>query len=139
MAGDSVFARLGLGGKNPEQLYTIAREKAIAKDFATAQIIARKLLRDAPNYHDARALLGRTYSWQNKFDDARVVLKDLVERAPNYSDGWSALIDVQFWSGHDKEALALANEAVKRFPTDPDLIAHQKKVSDALRAAGKSK
>ncbi|MBI3567990.1 MAG: sulfatase-like hydrolase/transferase [Gemmatimonadetes bacterium] len=137
-AADSAFATLGLAGKNPEELFAIARTKALAKDYATARVIARKLLRDAPNYHDARALLGRTYSWDRQFDEARTILTGLVSRAPDYVDGYSALIDVEIWSGRREAALALADNALKRFPRDAALLAQRSRaLAMPARAAGR--
>lgn len=134
---DSAFATLHLEGKNPEELYAIARAKALGKEYDAARIVARKLLRDSPNYHDARALYARTYSWNRQFDEARAILTDLVKRAPEYSDGHSALIDVEIWSGHGDAALALVDAALKRFPGDKDFLAQRARALDLKARAAR--
>lgn len=132
-AADSAFAALELTGRSAEALYALARAKALAGQYEPARIITRKLLRDAPNYHDARALLGRTYSWNRQFDEARTILTDLVRRAPEYEEGHSALIDVEIWSGHGEAALAAVNLALTRFPGDAGLLGQKARALDLVR------
>jgi len=119
---DSAFHALGLDRVTPEQAFARARELAAQRDYDTARLIARRLLRDAPSYHDARALLGRTYSWEQRFDDARKVLDDLVHRAPAYADGIAARIELDVYEGHADAALSAANQALAAFPRNPSLL-----------------
>src|SRR5262249_37441238 len=62
-ADDSLVAQLNLSGSTPEDQLRLARVRAEAKDYETARAILRRLLRRTPSYHDARALLGRSYAW----------------------------------------------------------------------------
>ena len=73
-------------------------------------------------FHDARALLGRTYGWQRRFDEARPILEDLVRRAPGYVDGYVALIDITIWANHGDSALTLADQTVTKFPRSAPLL-----------------
>ena len=132
-AADSAFAALGLTGQTPDSALRVARTHALARDYVTAQLIARKLLRDAPNHHDARALLGRTYAWQRKFDEARPILTELVRRAPDYLDGRLALIDMDIWSGQSRVALTDIAAALQRFPGNADIAARQRRALDLAR------
>jgi lipoteichoic acid synthase len=129
-AADSAFATLGLSGKNADELYTIARTRAMAGDYRTARTILGKLLSDSPTSRSARTLLGRTYSWNHEFDEARRILTDLVRRSPEYEDAHSALIDVELWSGRGDAALAAVSAALRRFPDSKDLLAQKARAVD---------
>ena len=120
-AGDSLWRALGLAHVTPESAFAVARGVAFARDYARARTLLRRLLRDAPSYHDARALLGRTFGWENAFDSARVVLDDLARRAPNYEDGIVARADLERWAGRPARARAIADSGLKRFPGDTAL------------------
>ena len=119
---DSAFHALGLDVVTPEQAFTRARDLAAQRDYEGARLVARRLLRDAPSYHDARALLGRTYSWEGRASEARAILDDLVRRAPGYADGFAARISEDVFEGHGEEALAAAERALATFPGDPSLL-----------------
>ena len=132
---DSAFAQLALGDTVPEALFAIARSAAVSGQYDRARVILEKLLRDRPGYQDARALYGRTFAWQRRFDDARPILLDLVLRAPDYADGYSALVDVELWSGNATAALTRVNEALARFPGNADLEAQKVRALDLARSA----
>jgi phosphoglycerol transferase MdoB-like AlkP superfamily enzyme len=119
---DSVFHALHLERRTPDAAFTLARELAAAQEFEAARAIARTLLRDAPSYHDARALLGRTYGWQRRFDEARAILRDLVRRAPGYADGYAALAELDVYQGNGEAALAAVNRALASFPGNVSLL-----------------
>jgi tetratricopeptide (TPR) repeat protein len=116
------FRALGLDRTTPEQALARARDLAAQRDDESARLVARRLLREAPSYHDARALLGRTFSWERRFDDARRVLDDLVRRAPAYADGLAARIELEVYQERGDAALAAANQALGVFPRDPSLL-----------------
>ena len=129
---ESAFDSLELSDRTTDELFRIARSKAVAGDYDHARVIALRLLRDSPNNHDARALLGRTYAWQRRFAEARPILTELIRRAPDYVDGYVALIDVEIWSGHRDDALARVNDALGRFPGNKELIAEKARVLNLI-------
>ena len=133
---DSAMTKLTIAGKTPDELFALARSRALAGDYETARIICLKLLRDIPNFHDARALLGRTYAWQRRFDEARPILAELVRRAPDYPDGYVASMDVEIWSGHGEVALSIARNALSRFPGNADLLAGQARARALITRSG---
>ena len=133
---DSVMTKLAITGKTPDELFALARSRALAGDYETARIICSKLLRDIPNFHDARALLGRTYAWQRRFDEARPILAELVRRAPDYPDGYVASMDVEIWAGHAEVALSIARDALGRFPGNAELIAGRARAQAMIKKAG---
>jgi lipoteichoic acid synthase len=128
-ATDSALAKLGV-----QPTYASARALAFAGKRSDARLILRRVVRDAPADNDSRALLGRTYAWDQKYNEARTILTELVRRAPDYADGYAALIDVNIWDGKANAALALANKAVAMYPRDPALVLAKAK---ALEASGK--
>lgn len=129
---EAAFRALHLDSMDVEHLFLLARDTARVGDRATARVIARELLLDAPNNHDARALLGRTFAWDTEYDSARVVLRELTRRAPAYPDGYSALADVEVWSGHPAAALATADAGLAKVPKDADLLLRRVRALELL-------
>lgn len=121
-AEDSAIAKLGLAGANPVDAFAAARTAAAKSDYETARVILQHILRDVPNYHDARAMLGRTFGWEHRYADARPVLDEVLRRAPGYAGGWAAMIDLDIWSGREKDALAASDTAISRFPRDAEVL-----------------
>lgn len=119
---DSLFMALGLNEKTSIAAFEVAQHLAWKGDYAKAQGVTRKLLRDTPNFHDARALLGRTYAWEHNYAEARRIFTELIRRAPEYVDGSVGLIDVEIWSGNGDAALAAANSALPRSPRSVELL-----------------
>ncbi|MBI2408317.1 MAG: sulfatase-like hydrolase/transferase [Gemmatimonadetes bacterium] len=118
----TAYEALDLDRATPVEAFTAARGLAEQKQYETARLVLRRLLRDAPSYHDARALFGRTYAWERRFDEARPILTDLVRRAPNYADGIAALIELDLFQERGAPALIAATSALARFPADPGLL-----------------
>jgi lipoteichoic acid synthase len=140
-ADDSAFAIINALNLNSDQLFQLAREKASAEKYEEARTICRKLLRNGPNFHDVRTLLGRTYAWDKRYDESRTVLEEVIRRAPNYPDAQLALIDVEIWSSNAVRALELTDAALLKFPSNPDFLVRKVKIlirngkkQDALRA-----
>lgn len=132
---DTAFARLNLKGLSSDQLFQRAREKAFSQNYDEARIICRRLLRNGPNYHDVRTLLGRTLAWEKRYDEAKVCFEEVIRRAPNYPDARAALVDVELWAGNAAQALTVANQALQTFPTNLDLLFRKAKV---LASMGKT-
>jgi tetratricopeptide (TPR) repeat protein len=129
---DAVWAALRLGTKTPTDAFEVARAAAFATHYDTARLITRRLLRDIPNYHDARALLARTYAWQRQFDTARTILKDLSRRSPEYPDGHVALADLERWDGKLPASLAAAQAGLGYTPRNPELLLAKARALEAL-------
>ncbi|MBA3656443.1 MAG: sulfatase-like hydrolase/transferase [Gemmatimonadaceae bacterium] len=131
-ADDSVFRAMGLDRKTPDESFEVARQAAIRGQYEIARSIARKLLGNSPSFYDARALLGRTFSWERRFDEGRPILTDLVRRAPEYIDGHVALIDLEIFSEHGEEALGLCNAALAIFPQNAELLLRKARALEIL-------
>ena len=131
---DSVFRQLKLGRKTPTEVFFVARDLAIDGQYEAARLIARRLLRDGPNFHDARVLLARTYGWNSLYDDARAILDDLRRRAPDYVDGYVASTDLERWAGQPARSLSIAESALSRFPGNAELLERRNRARDAVAA-----
>ncbi|MHB1096999.1 MAG: sulfatase-like hydrolase/transferase [Gemmatimonadaceae bacterium] len=129
---DSIFRALGLERREPAEAFAVARELAATRNYDAARAVARRLLRDAPSYHDARALLGRTFGWERRFDEARVVLNDLVRRAPMYADGYAAVIELDIFEGSGQRALAGSEQALADFPRHAALLYEKARALELL-------
>ena len=129
---DSTYARLGLGPMRAEQAFQIARDRALGGRREEARVILRKILRESPSYHDARALLGRTLAWDGRYDEARATLNELGRRAPQYVDGYVARSNLQLWTGDPSGSLAIADTALARFTRTPGLLFARARALEAL-------
>jgi YaiO family outer membrane protein len=83
---------------NPEEEYSRIRLLAFDGKYAEAEPAARHLVRDYPEYGDARVLLGRIIAWQGRYDEAAAVIDTLLTAEPGNSDALSALTDIRRWS-----------------------------------------
>jgi len=83
---------------NAEQEYSRIREIAFKGELATAETDARRLVKAAPGYGDARILLGRILAWQKKYGEAAAVIDTLLTTEPDNSDAISARKDISQWS-----------------------------------------
>ncbi len=105
-----------------DQLYRIAREKAMAGDRAEARQICQAILRRAPEYVDVRILLARTEAWDGKRDEARKELQEALRQDPTNRDALSALFDVEVWDGKTDDALLVADRILHQAPGDTEFL-----------------
>ncbi len=90
-----------------DRLFVQARDLAFEKKYSESRALARYILNNSPNYHDARILLARTFAWEGNYDTARYFLRQVLERSPRYEDALMASIDVAYWSDNHEEAYSL--------------------------------
>ena len=64
---------------DPESEYSRIRSLAIAGDFTGAEPAARELVKQYPDYGDARVLLGRILAWQGRYDEGAAVIDTLLQ------------------------------------------------------------
>jgi len=83
---------------NPEEEYSRIRLLAFDRNYTEAEPAARRLVREYPEYGDARVLLGRIIAWQGRYDEASAVIDTLLAAEPENSDALSALTDIRRWS-----------------------------------------
>jgi len=75
------------------------------KNFAQAEIILASHLEHAPKDMEARFLLARVFSWQNKWTQALEQFDNLLKKKPDSADLLLARANTLEWMGHRKQAL----------------------------------
>ena len=97
----------------PDSAYRVAKEFAFSGKRAEARIILRKILAVNPASAEVQTLLGRTYSWDKKYDSARIELTHVLSYSPKNEDAADALLDTELWSDNYSGALLLSEKALK--------------------------
>jgi lipoteichoic acid synthase len=115
------FKRIDSLGLDLDQLFRLAREKAFEKQTDEARIICRRVLAAAPNYNDARTLLGRTYAWNKEYETAKRHFRSVMQRDETYIDAYVAMADVQLWSDSAGVSLTTAQAGLAMYPKNEDL------------------
>ncbi len=119
-------------GLLPDDLFEEARQLAFNRDFIDARNICHYLLEKEPDFHDTRTLLGRTYLWENKYDEARTHFEEVLRRAPDYPDAATALTTTEMRAGRLQEGLELANKALEISPNYETLLVAKAKIQEQL-------
>jgi len=107
---------------NPDTSFEIARKLAFNKQRKQAQDTLLSILTKYPDYHDIRAFLGSTYSWDGAYKKARKAFDYVLKKSPNRLDTWEAAIKNELWSESPYNALEMANKGLKFFPNNPELL-----------------
>jgi len=101
-----------------DRLFARAREYAYNDRKVEARKICRQILKRDSTYWDVAVLMGRTYSWDAKYDSARIVFNHIMEKKAGYYDALDALIDVELWSNHPLTAIKFADIGLSYHPND---------------------
>jgi phosphoglycerol transferase MdoB-like AlkP superfamily enzyme len=104
-----------------DKLFFLAREKAFAGKTVEARLICRRILAAAPNFHDVRTLLGRTYAWNKEYETAKRLFNSVLQRDETYVDAYTALADVQLWNDSAAVSLSVAQKGLTLYPKNEDL------------------
>lgn len=83
---------------NPEEEYSRIRTLAYEGRYEEAEPAARLLVREYPEFGDARVLLGRIIAWQGRYDEGAAVIDTLLLNDPDNSDALEAITDIRRWS-----------------------------------------
>jgi YaiO family outer membrane protein len=107
---------------NPDRSFEVARELAFNQQRAKAQDTLKLILTKYPNYHDIRAFLASTYSWDKNYNTARKEFNYVLENAPKRKETWIATINNELWAEQPQNALEKVNKALTYFENDEDLM-----------------
>jgi len=118
----SIFAQQKVFNGNPDTAFKRARELAFNKHRKQAQDSLLFILTKYPNYHDIRAFLATTYSWDGNYKKAQKEFNYVLDRDPNRKSTWIAAINNELWADTPFSALDLAKNALKYFPNDADIL-----------------
>ena len=83
---------------DPEEEYARIRTLALTGKYQEAEPAARDLVKQFPDYGDARVLLGRILAWQGHYDEGAAVIDTLLFSDPDNPDALEALSDIRRWS-----------------------------------------
>lgn len=119
---DSLFKVMKEQNLTIDQKFEQARQYAFDAQYDVARAIARRILLQYPDYHDARILMGRTNAWEGNYEQARIILKNALERDPSYYDTYNALSDTEFWAGNYKASLSILNDGLEYHPTHQQFL-----------------
>jgi YaiO family outer membrane protein len=117
---------------DPDRLFQIAREKAIAGQHEDARRLCRMIIARSPGYLDAKVLMGRTLAWDGKRSEARAVLQEVLRERPSYQDAIEALADVDLWDNEFQQALDVSNEGLDSSPLDVNLLLKKARALNGL-------
>lgn len=120
---------------NVDSSFQQARELAFEGEREEARELARAILEIAPDYHDVRILIARTYSWDQQYENARQELKLVLDAEPGHSDALHAAIDNELWGGDPQQAVLHAITATRMYPTNETLLV---KRAEAHLSAGQN-
>lgn len=103
-------------------LFQQARQEAFAENYAEARRLCRTILEQAPDYHDVRVLLARTWAWEGDYRQARKELQLVLDDNPRYEDALRARGDVELWSKNFGAAVSVMEEALRYHPLETDFL-----------------
>lgn len=105
---------------DPEAEYNRIRAVAFNGQYSEASAAARNLLKEYPEYGDARILLGRILGWDKQYAEAAAVIDTLLSAEPDNTDAMKARLDIALWSGDDLFAERLASSILAANPSDSE-------------------
>lgn len=117
-----VFSQQKTFNGDPDVAFETARNMAFNGQRKQAQDTLLLLLTKYPDYHDIRAFLGSTYSWDGNYEGARKEFKYVLQKDSDRQTTWVAAINNELWSETPFSALKMAKEALTYFPNDEELL-----------------
>jgi YaiO family outer membrane protein len=107
---------------DPDISFETARNLAFNKQRKQAQDTLNLILTKYPDYHEVRAFLATTYSWDGDYKKARAEFKSILDKDKNTKSTWVAAINNELWAESPYAALEMTTEALNKFPDDTDLL-----------------
>lgn len=95
-----------------------ARELAFTGERIESRSICYEILKQNPEFHDARILIGRTYAWDKEFKSGRSELQKVLDVDFDNSDAIFALIDLEKWAGDPNKAIFYCEYGLSFFPNE---------------------
>ena len=80
---------------------------------------------------DVDVLLGRIYSWTDKYDSSKIILNNVLAIKPGHYDAYEALIDLEYWNNKYEDAMKVCEEALIDHPDDEMFLFKQAKIFKA--------
>ncbi|MET7029203.1 YaiO family outer membrane beta-barrel protein [Sediminicola luteus] len=107
--------------KSPEASFATAQNLAFKGDRSEARDTLKVILTANPNFHDARVLLAKTFSWDKQYENARKEFNKVLSHDKMIKDAWIGAINNEIYAENYYLALGLSNKALKYLKLDQDL------------------
>jgi len=107
---------------DPDKAFETARELAFNKQRKQAQDSLVLILTKYPNYHDIRAFLGSTYSWDGDHKKAKKEFAYILKNDPDRLNTWEAAIKNELWGDAPFSALKMTKKALEYFPNNAEIL-----------------
>ncbi len=120
--GLSAFSQQNIFKGDPDRAFEVARELAFNKKRKQAQDTLLLILTKYPNYHDIRAFLASTYSWDGEYKKAKEAFSYVLKKDPERLTTWEAAIKNELYSEATFSALKMTQKALEYFPDNADLL-----------------
>ncbi|PRY90981.1 YaiO family outer membrane beta-barrel protein [Mongoliibacter ruber] len=83
---------------DPDAKFLEARKLILDGKRDEGRKMAKMVLERYPNYSDYHILIGRSYSWDGKYDSASYYLDQAITISPQYEDAYLAYVDNLFYA-----------------------------------------
>lgn len=107
--------------KLPQSAFSSAQNLAFKGNRSDARDTLKLILTAQPNFHDARVLLAKTYSWDKQYENARSEFNKVLSQDKMIKDAWIGAINNELYAENYYLALGLSNKALKYLKLDQDL------------------
>ena len=107
---------------DPDKTFEVARNLAFNQQRKQAQDSLLFILTKYPDYHDVRAFLGSTYSWDGSYKLAQKEFMYVLKKDSKRKDTWIAVINNELWAESPFKALEFSKDALKYFPNDTEIL-----------------
>ncbi|HTB31751.1 MAG TPA: YaiO family outer membrane beta-barrel protein, partial [Bacteroidia bacterium] len=98
--------------KTADSLFDTAQRQTTRKQFAPAEVIAKKLTLEYPTNSDYKILWSRLLAFRHKVDTSKVMLYQVVEAEPKNLEAYDALADDELVTNNFKRSLTLADTGI---------------------------
>jgi len=112
----------GLDEYSNDELFWAARDLAFEGEYDDPIIMLNRVLRQSPNFHDARLLYGRIHAWGGDYNTAEEQFDEVIRRNPGLMEAYSAKADLYFWQGNPEETLKIIDRVLEKDSTNIPLI-----------------
>jgi len=84
--------------RNPDSLFSIARQHASLKEYDKAAKMAVQLIHEFPANKEYKLFLGRVYSWKGDYARSVELLAPLVDTVPVNEEALTAIVNTCLWA-----------------------------------------
>jgi YaiO family outer membrane protein len=119
--------------QNADSLFMVARQAANSGNREVALRTCQAIVKDYPDYCDARLLMARIYLWNKEYDLARPQIKMVMDAKPNYFDVWDAQTDLSLWSADYASCLNECERGLSLFHSNKQLLLKKAQAYNGLQ------